>query len=60
LIPDTWSVELVSGFLVNALRRIVRERSETMIAKALSGAENLKTNADLIGKIEDIGPTIEA
>jgi vacuolar protein sorting-associated protein 3 len=60
LIPDTWSVELVSGFLVSALRRIVRERSETMIAKALSGAENLKINADLIGKIEEIGPTVEA
>jgi vacuolar protein sorting-associated protein 3 len=59
LIPDTWSVELVSGFLVSALRRIVRERSETMIAKALSGAENLKINADLIGKIEDLGPTVE-
>jgi hypothetical protein len=60
LIPDTWSVELVSGFIVSALRRIVRERSETMIAKALSGAENLKTNADLIGKIEGLGPTVEA
>ena len=60
LIPDTWSVELVSGFLVSALRRIVRERSETMIAKALSGAENLKTDADLIGKIGDLGPTVEA
>lgn len=59
LIPDTWSVELVSGFLVSALRRIVRERSETMIARALSGAENLKINADLIGKIEDLGPTVE-
>jgi vacuolar protein sorting-associated protein 3 len=60
LIPDTWSVELVSGFLVSALRRIIRERSETMIAKALRGAENLQTNADLIGKIEDLGPTVEA
>jgi vacuolar protein sorting-associated protein 3 len=60
LIPDTWSVELVSSFLVSALRRIVKERSETMVAKALSGAENLNINADLIGKIEEIGPTIEA
>lgn len=60
LIPDTWSVELVSGFLVSALRRIVRERSETMIAKALSGAENLKISDDLISKISDMGPTIEA
>ena len=60
LIPDTWSVELVSGFLVSALRRIVRERSETMVAKALSGAENLKVTADLIGKIDAAGPTVEA
>ena len=60
LIPDTWSVELVSGFLVSALRRIVRERSETMVAKALSGAENLKASADLIGKIDAAGPSVEA
>ncbi|CZR66115.1 related to TGF beta receptor associated protein 1 [Phialocephala subalpina] len=60
LIPDTWSVELVSGFLVSALRRIVRERSETMVAKALSSAENLKVSADLIGKIDAAGPSVEA
>ncbi|KAH7418360.1 hypothetical protein BKA64DRAFT_590281 [Cadophora sp. MPI-SDFR-AT-0126] len=60
LIPDSWSVDLVSGFLVSALRRIVRERSETMVTKALSGAENLKVTADLIGKIDAAGPSIEA
>jgi hypothetical protein len=60
LIPDTWSVELVSGFLVSALRRIVRERSETMVAKALRGSENLKVNADLIGRIDAAGPSVEA
>ena len=52
-------MELVSGFLVSALRRIVRERSETMVAKALSGAENLKVSADLIGRIDAAGPSIE-
>ncbi|OWP03372.1 hypothetical protein B2J93_7390 [Marssonina coronariae] len=60
LIPDTWSVDLVSDFLVNALRRIVRERSETTVTKALSGAENLKVAADLIRKIDAAGPSIEA
>ena len=60
LIPDTWSVELVSGFLVSALRRIVKERSETMIAKSLSGAENLKVTADLIKTMDIAGPSIEA
>ncbi|KAI9735375.1 MAG: hypothetical protein M1818_006570 [Claussenomyces sp. TS43310] len=59
VIPDTWSVELISAFLINALRRMVRERSETMVVKALSGTENLKINADLIHKIEEIGPSIE-
>ncbi|RDL40392.1 uncharacterized protein BP5553_00371 [Venustampulla echinocandica] len=60
LIPDTWSVELVSGFLVSALSRIVRERRETMVAKALSGAENLKVRASLIGEVEKAGPSIES
>ncbi len=60
LIPDTWSVELVSGFLVSALRRIVRERSETMVAKALSGAENLKVSAELVGRIDAAGASVEA
>jgi hypothetical protein len=60
LIPDSWSVDLVSGFLVSALRRIVRERSETTIAKALSGAENLKISATFVEKINEVGPTIEA
>ena len=60
LIPDSWSIELVSGFLVSALRRIVRERSETTIAKSLSGAENLKISAQLIHTIDTVGPSIEA
>lgn len=59
LIPDTWSVDLVSGFLVSAFRRIVRERSETMVAKALSGSENLRVSADLIEKIDTVGPSVE-
>lgn len=60
LIPDSWSVELISGFLVSAFRRLVHERSEATIAKALSGAENLKISADLIVKCEGLGPQIEA
>ncbi|KAJ5054583.1 uncharacterized protein L3040_000853 [Drepanopeziza brunnea f. sp. 'multigermtubi'] len=59
LIPDTWSVDLVSGFLVSALGRIVGERRETMVVKALSGAENLRVAADLVGKIDAAGPSVE-
>ncbi|KAF4637601.1 hypothetical protein G7Y89_g474 [Cudoniella acicularis] len=60
IIPDTWSIELVSGFLVSALRRIMRERHETNIAKALSGVENLKVTAGLVGVVTKAGPTVEA
>ncbi|KAK3725357.1 hypothetical protein LTR37_000327 [Vermiconidia calcicola] len=57
LIPDSWSVELVSGFLVHALRRMVRERNETVVVKALASAQNLKRSVDFIEKTESIGPT---
>jgi hypothetical protein len=60
LIPDSWSIELVSAFIINALRRLVRERNETMVAKALSGAENLQMSAEFIVKSEQIGPVIQA
>ena len=58
MIPDGWSVEVVSGFLVHALRRLVRERNETVVAKALASAQNLKRSVDFIEKTESIGPTI--
>lgn len=48
LLPDTWSVELVSGFLINAAQRMVRERNEAMIVKGLCAAENLQVGADLV------------
>jgi hypothetical protein len=59
ILPDSWSIEIFSGFLISALRRLVREKSETTIVKALSGAENLKTSAEFIEKSEEIGPVIE-
>lgn len=59
LIPDEWSVDIVGAFLVNALRRLVRERAETSIAKALNSSQNLQFSVDLADKIEGIGPTVE-
>ncbi|KAK7438258.1 hypothetical protein CaCOL14_005250 [Colletotrichum acutatum] len=60
LIPDQWSVEVVAGFLMTALRRITQERHETTVTKALSSAENLRVNHDLIVKVDEKGPSIEA
>ncbi|KAI0006939.1 hypothetical protein F4779DRAFT_539798 [Xylariaceae sp. FL0662B] len=59
VIPDSWSVDLVAGFLVKALRRIVVEKNETTVARALSSAQNLQMQHELIVKIEEKGPSIE-
>lgn len=59
LIPESWSVELASGFLVSSFRRLVHERREASVTKALSGAENLQIAAALVEKCSEIGPQIE-
>ncbi|KAI1462443.1 hypothetical protein F4805DRAFT_134029 [Annulohypoxylon moriforme] len=59
VIPDTWSVDIVAGFLVKALRRIVVEKNETSVARSLSSAQNLQIQHDLIVRIEEKGPSIE-
>ena len=59
LIPSSWSVELVSGFLVSAFRRLVHDKNDTMIAKALSGAENLQVAAEFVEKCTSSGPQVE-
>lgn len=58
LVPDTWSVEQLSTFLESALRRLVAERNETAIARALTNVENLTAAATLIEKVDAMGPTI--
>lgn len=58
-IPDEWPVDVVAGFLITALRRLVAERHETDVASRLSSAENLRVNWDLIVKIEEKGPAVE-
>lgn len=59
LIPDRWSVDIFAGFLVGALRRLVQERNEAMMTRALSGTENLRVSYDLVVKMEEKGPTVE-
>ncbi|PNY24442.1 Transforming growth factor-beta receptor-associated protein 1 [Tolypocladium capitatum] len=60
LVPDSWSVDVLAGFLVGALRRLVLEKQESTMARALSGAENLRVNYDLVVGIGEMGPSIEA
>lgn len=58
-IPDEWSVDVVAGFLMTALRKLVAERRETEVASKLSSAENLRVNWELIEMIQEKGPTVE-
>ncbi|KAL8715473.1 MAG: hypothetical protein Q9220_000807 [cf. Caloplaca sp. 1 TL-2023] len=59
MIPESWSVELVSGFLISAFRRLVSDKNEAMVMKALSGAENLQVAAAFIEKSREIGPRLQ-
>ena len=59
-IPDSWSVQLISAFLVSAFRSLVRQKNEIMITKALSGAQNVKISAELIEKCDELGPQVES
>ena len=57
-IPDSWSIDILSDFLIGALRRLVHEKTEASIVKALSGAENLRISAEFVEKVERLGSHI--
>ncbi|KAL9635844.1 MAG: hypothetical protein Q9204_002470 [Flavoplaca sp. TL-2023a] len=59
MIPESWSVELLSGFLIGAFRRLVHDKNEAMVVKALSGAENLQVAAAWVEKCSRTGPQVE-
>jgi hypothetical protein len=44
--------------LVHAFRRLVRDKNETIVVKALSGAQNLKKSLEVIEKSEGAGPVV--
>ncbi|KAG6006773.1 hypothetical protein E4U54_000118 [Claviceps lovelessii] len=60
LVPDTWSVDVIAGFLTGALRRMVQEKHEMTVKRALSVAENSRLNYDLVVSVGKRGPSIEA
>lgn len=59
ILPNEWSVDIFSGFLINSLRRLVREKAETAVVRALSDALNSQTSAELVLEREGAGPTVE-
>ncbi|KAK4044839.1 hypothetical protein C8A01DRAFT_42449 [Parachaetomium inaequale] len=59
LVPEGWGVEVVGGFLVAALRKLVAERREAAVERALSGAENLRVGFELVVGVEGRGAVVE-
>lgn len=60
LIPPTWPLEPLSSFFAHALRRVVREKNESVVVKALSSAQNLRVAAEVVEKIEQLGASWES
>ncbi|KAH7071647.1 hypothetical protein FB567DRAFT_538558 [Paraphoma chrysanthemicola] len=59
VLPDDWSVDIFSAYLINSLRRLVREKAESDIVRALSDAQNSQKSSELIEKREGLGATFE-
>lgn len=59
IIPDSWSVSLLSEFLLRTFRATTSERNQAIIVKALSAAQNLQKQAELINICEKIGARFE-
>ncbi|KAI8932798.1 hypothetical protein NX059_010286 [Plenodomus lindquistii] len=58
-LPDEWSVDVFSGYLISSLRRLVREKAETGIVRALSDAQNSLVSEELVEEREKGGPVVE-
>jgi hypothetical protein len=58
LIPEDWAVQVFGEFLVKTLQKLVRERNETVVVKALSGAQNLRITDDFAEKSKEVGPIV--
>lgn len=59
VIPDSWSIEILSGFLIGALRQLVREKAEVRVERALGRSKNLRVEAAFVAQCDEIGPTVD-
>ncbi|CUS14024.1 unnamed protein product [Tuber aestivum] len=59
VVPDNWSVEMLSGFLMSSLRGLVKEKAEVSVMKSLRRSEIFRVEANYVARCDDIGPTIE-
>ncbi|KAK5047588.1 hypothetical protein LTR84_006685 [Exophiala bonariae] len=54
-VPDSWTVEMMSEFLVRSFRAATTERNQAIILKALSAAQNLQKQVEFVEVCEKFG-----
>jgi vacuolar protein sorting-associated protein 3 len=59
-VPEDWSLDLLSEFLLRTMRASRSEMLEASVVKALSAAENLRKQAELVEVCEWMGARVEA
>ncbi|TQB77023.1 hypothetical protein MPDQ_005506 [Monascus purpureus] len=59
LVPDDWSVDILSGFLVHVFRTLLSQTRETRVQRALSASLNLRVSSEYIDGVEKAGGWIE-
>lgn len=59
LVPDDWSVDILSGFLVHVFRTLLSQTREARVQRALSASLNLRASSEYIDGVEKAGGWIE-
>ncbi|KAF5856170.1 hypothetical protein ETB97_007802 [Aspergillus alliaceus] len=59
LIPDDWSVDILSGFLAHVFRALISQSRETRIERTLSAGLNLQVGTEYIEGVEKVGGWVE-
>ncbi|GKZ88634.1 hypothetical protein AnigIFM59636_009161 [Aspergillus niger] len=59
VVPDEWSVDLLSGFLGHVFRVLIAEGREVRIERALSAGLNLRIGTEYIAGVEKVGGWVE-
>ncbi|KAI1980210.1 hypothetical protein LOZ53_006669 [Ophidiomyces ophidiicola] len=55
VVPDDWTVDVLSGFLVRVLRDLLTEKREVKVQRALSAGLNLKVGVEMLEKGDKTG-----
>jgi hypothetical protein len=60
LLSPSWPLEHFGAFIASAMGRLVSKRNETVIVRALAGAQNLRVAVNVVEKIEKEGAVWES